>query len=155
MKPQGRKLGVTAILITLGIWALAISPVLAQSGSRHVNVNVDCPAIRSGTQFNITLTLTNWDGSAVGFNRVAVFYANPDVSIKGPFEASTVAHSVPGATMGTYGPITPGSLSITVPFTITTTQTSGTIIPLVVSLWQDSYSDNGSRGAGAGGAKVQ
>ena len=131
------------------------------SNAESVKLQVVGPlaGVKAGVPFNLTIKAYNFTTSAVAFNRVVVAYANPDLTVKGPLLVSSTARTIPAGTPGSdpYGPVTPGVLTFTVPFTITTPDSmlpANTIIPIMVTLWNNQYTAGNDRGAGAGGVKI-
>ncbi len=138
------KFVVVAVLVFMGL-TLCAGNSLAEDNI--LNVQGTCPDILSGAAFNISLKITNNTDHTIYFDRVALMYVNPDMSFSGPVESSISAKYVtPGATV-----------KRDVSFTVETTQPSGTIIPIMINLFNGSLStDNNSlRGTVVVGAKLQ
>ena len=157
MKNAKSRFMVVGILVTLTWLFLAAGPVQADD----LKLQVICPnSIVPGQKFVITVNAYNNSPYDISFNRVVVAYMNPDLTVKGPYVVSQVEHIVPpnyippaanrGAAISPYDPYV-----FKIPFTIETSQTGGALVPVIVSLWWDNYTQGNQRGTGAGAAKIK
>jgi|WetSurSiteA1Bulk_404760.scaffolds.fasta_scaffold60457_1 hypothetical protein len=141
-----KKLLMMAICLSVGI---AGSAGTVAADTHKLQVQVVCPAkITNNVQFNITLNLRNNNpsgGAAITFDKIAILYVNPDLTVKGPYEVSAVSRTVNANS----------SLNITVPFKISTRQTAGGFVPVVVSLYQGSYAQGSGNGRGSGNGNTK
>lgn len=139
------KLVVAAVLAFLG---LSLGAGYSLAGVyKLLTIRGDCPEITSETPFNISLRIKNdHDNVSIRFERVTIAYINPDGTFSGPVE-------------GTITPVTLGpgiATNRTVSFTVTTSQPTGSVIPLMVSLFENRLCTDPSsfRGTVMVGAKV-
>jgi len=107
------------------------------------------PQITSGVPANISIVVkNNHEERAISFDRATIAYVNPDLTFKGPFEVTWPTKTVQ-----------PGKQVIAIAkITIITSQPSGSLIPLSVSLFFKKISTGDSscfRGTTMGAAKVQ
>jgi hypothetical protein len=145
VKLAQRRRAIVAVLMVLSLLFLAATAVNADD----LKLQVLFPGtVTPGVQFNITIKAYNFSDKEISFNRVVVGYANPDMTIKGPYVSSTTERKVPITT----DPNQP--YIFTVPFKILTTQPTGTLVPMLVTLWYNQYTTGYSRGAGAGAARI-
>ena len=146
MTVKKRKLVVVVVLAFLGL-TLYAGYSLAQPMPKALSVwGTVTGVITSGTSFSIYLKITNNTNEPVKFDRVTITYANPDMSFSGPVE---------GVISGTT--LSPDqSVARYVACTVTTSQPTGTIIPILVSLFETRLSVDpvSYRGGVLVGAKV-
>lgn len=80
------------------------------------------------------------------FRRIAVAYApNDNLSFVGPYEIWQGTPTWSG---------TPPTVSITVNMQLFTARPTSSIIPLVVTIWDNGYNQNDFRGSAAAGVKI-
>jgi hypothetical protein len=102
----------------------------ALAESNILDFSFTAKKITSGVPFTVTIKVTNRHSFPVSFDRATFAYVNPDLTFKGPYEIYFGPHELlPGQTV-----------SLTATATIVTTQPSGTLIPLTVSLFNQSIS---------------
>jgi hypothetical protein len=157
MRAHLRKFLVIAILLIIGIWGIGINPVGAPSRPPGLEVTVAFnPAkINNKVQFTLILTVSNPYEETIAFNKIAVSYVNPDLTVKGPIDINLNTVTPPPSEGQYY--VSPGvPLTLSFPFTITTSQIAGGLVPVTVSLWQDLYTSSiaNARGVGMGNAVV-
>ncbi|MBM4294993.1 MAG: hypothetical protein FJ126_08850 [Deltaproteobacteria bacterium] len=149
-----------AVITVMAALALLLFQVNVSQADNSLKLQVLGPpaGVKVGTQFSLTIKAYNFQTSAVTFNRVVVGYVNPDLSVKGPLLVSSVSRTVPAGTRpNPWDPVTPGVLTFAVPFTIVPTEPplpANTILPIMVTLWNNAYTAGNERGAGAGGVKI-
>ena len=118
---------------------------LTQAQAR-VEMNIVLPdRVHSGTPFTVNLVVTNNSQQPISFDRIALAYVLPDLTVRGPYEKLEYGYVAAGATD-----------AFATKFTITLPKSvePGTIIPVMVSLFQSGYNKAGARGSGVGGVKV-
>jgi len=123
MKHIGRSIIIVVILVTLGMLT-QIAPV-----SAAVTVDLSVPdSVNPGASFTVSVKVTNDSTTdTVVWNKVAAVYLLGDLKYKGPFQVNNTAQ--------TLGPL--ASVTFTFPFAIH--YTSGCIVPLAVSLFNNKY----------------
>jgi hypothetical protein len=147
-----RSKGMILLFVVLLVSGTLFLSTNSSMAAEKPSVKLVFPAlnVKSGVAYSPVITAYNYNSFPVTFNRVALAYMHPDLLIKGPYEVSRTSRTVPAAT----GPNNPGSLPFSIPLTITSTQPSGTLVPVVISLWLNKYDPDGARGVGATGAKL-
>ena len=141
------KLVVAAVLAFLGLTLCAGYSLAAPN--KILTIKGSCPDITSGQPFLITLVITN-DNDAVNiaYDRVTIAYFGQDLTVKASVE-------------GVIAPMTVkkggGTTTQTVSFTVVTDAPTGTIIPLMVTLFKTRLSTDPDsfRGMVIVGAKVK
>jgi hypothetical protein len=145
-----------AILLMIGVGVLGVYLVGAQNQDKGVEVRVlfkNNLTHTTGTQtLNVYLELTNKNNYPVSFDRVIVGHVNQDLTVRGPVQAWTGSFTVSANSTATF-PSTSGSFPYSLS-TSTTTMASGTVIPIAVGLFYQSYNakSQNAKGAGLGGA---
>lgn len=131
-----RKYFLMVISVAVGMIVWGSSPAMAE-----LKCQVFCPNFVSGLTTNITVTAINEGSVSLTFNKVAIAYINPDLTVKGPYVKAISRTVAPHS-----------STTFTVPIVITSTQPAGTLVPVIVTLWQNYITKGYERGAGAGAA---
>ena len=149
MKLATRRLAVMVFMVTFSLLFLAAGQAQADNS---LKIQVICPAtVTPEIPFNLTIKAYNFTSSSITFNRVVVAYANPDLTIRGPYVVSSATTTVPKRISESE----PTLKTFSVPLKIMTTQPSGTLVPILVTLWYNQYTAGYARGAGAGAAKIK
>ena len=109
---------------------------VAVAGGLDVSFSVPT-SVNAAAAFNITVNVHNGSTTdSFTFNKVAAGYLTADMKVKGPYEVYTTSH--------TLGPGDSTSFS----FSFKILYGSGTIVPVVVMLAQDSYQGQNMKGGG-------
>jgi hypothetical protein len=135
------------ILSFLGVLLLITAHSLA--GAMNIlDFNVTCPTITSNVPFDMSIKVKNNNPYPVSFDRATIAYVNPDLTFKGPFEVTFGAKT-----------LAPGkSTTVVCSATIVTSQPSGSLVPLSVTLFWAKLSTGDPacfRGTTLAGAKVK
>lgn len=136
------KRSVFALVMMITLLFCAVPSVIAGNG---LDAQIVCPPITSGVSFNLSLWIYNKHNKPITFNKIAVAYVNPDMTVKGPYEVSTTSYTVPANNY----------INVPVPFIIQTTQPSGSLVPVFVTFWFNNYTGGYDRGGGMMAAKVK
>jgi hypothetical protein len=143
MTVNRRKLVVAVVLAFLGLTLCAGYSLGEDTLSVYGTVT---GTITSGTAFSIWLNITNKHQDPIKFDRVTLTYFNPDMTFSAPVE---------GVISGTT--LSPGqNITRYVSCTVVTSQPPGTIVPILVSLFEKRLSVDpvNYRGGVLLGAKV-
>jgi hypothetical protein len=146
MRFATKSFAITGVIAALTLLLLAVGPVDAHD---DLKLQVLTQSVSPEVQFDLKIKAYNFTGHEVVFNRVAVAYLNPDLTVRGPYLVSSTERKVP-ITASESTPYT-----FTVPLRILTTQSPGTLVPILVTLWYNHYTAGYQRGAGAGAVKIK
>lgn len=139
-------------LVGLVALLLAPAPFNPVAADDNFDVAVTVPAtIAPSAAFTLTIKVTNKQIGPLtyAFNRVGVAYApNDNLTLAGPYE---IWAGTP--TWTSAPPDNKLTTTISVPMQIITAKPGGSIIPLIVTLWENNYST--FRGGTATGVKLQ
>lgn len=125
------------VLAVVGLLVFGGNAALAD-----LECQVFCPNFDPGVPFNVTVKAYNNSNQNVSFNKVAIAYLNPDLTVKGPYVKAIARTVAPNS-----------AVTFTVPLTIVTTQPGGTLTPVAVTLWNNYVTAGYQRGGGAGAAQ--
>ncbi len=139
--------GLVFLGLALALLILAAGPQTS-AGEEHFDVNLTVPStVTPPNPFAVTIRVTKRPPYPPDtFQRIAVAYApNDNLTYVGPYEVWQGTPTWSGS---------PPSTTVTVNLQLLTARPSGSIIPLVVTLWDAGYNQNDFRGGGACGIKI-
>lgn len=139
--------GKISIMLMTAIFVLHFIAGHTLAAPNILHINITTPLITSGTPAKIRITVTNTCEDPVAFDRATIAYVNPNLTFSGPYEVKWPEKLLlPG-----------GKVTVIANITINTSQPSGTLVPLSLSLFYKTLSTgdpNSFRGTTMGAAKV-